>query len=159
MEVSMKNIVILALAVFALSGCSTINSATQSLARAISVETFNTRNNQGKEDWTLVNLEVEGPGSATIFAYKKDASIPSKMGAANIGNYYSDALLYPNETNYIVVQYNNGSKSGQYILNDIAGTKNQEYTVKVTGENNRFKVALVNAKTQEPVPFKKTMTP
>lgn len=158
-EIKMKKILVVMLASLVLSGCSMVNNAAKSIAKAIAVETFNTKNNEGKEDWTVVKLELEGEGTASMFAYKTNASIPSKMGAANIGNYYSDALLYPEEVNYIAVTYRNGSKSGQYILNNIEGVKNKKYIVKVSGGSNKFKVALVDAETQTPVPFKKTMTP
>ena len=155
----MKAILLAAITALLLSGCSIVSGASQTLATAMTVETFNSKNNQGKEDWTVAKIELDGPGQATMFAYRRDASFASKMGAASVINYYSDALLHPNEVNYIVVRYTLGSKSGQTILNNITGEPGKEYLVKVTGKDNSFKVALVDANTQEPIPFVKTITP
>ncbi|MBB1268910.1 hypothetical protein [Shewanella sp. SR44-3] len=121
-------------------GCSTISNALNF------VPTFNSNNNVGKEDWPVVKVVHDGSGFSNVYAYKRSANPAQKIAASHINNRHSDALLFPNEENFIVLTYKNGSRIGTTIFNGVKGEKNSIYTIYVTGEESKFKTRFVDEK-------------
>lgn len=146
-----------------ISGCSSIEPVfsklkDNSVVRAVSnpVMTYNSTRSEGKEDWAKVTLDFSGTGNAFIFAYKKNESGIKKMAASNPGNIYSDALLFPDEVNYIVLQYRYKSKIGSLIFNDVNGLKNKSYTIIARGIKDKFAGILIDNETNKKADYRIT---
>lgn len=146
-----KNIIFIFL--FAIiTGCSTL------IETLNLVPTFNSKNNQEKEDWASVKIIHTGTGSSKIYAYKSNANPVKKAAASHINNQYKDALLFPTEENFIVLLYRNGSRVGTTIFNNVSASKNATYTIHVIGEGDKFTAKLVD-ENEKVVPHKITLTP